>query len=114
MPDQPEALLVVEVGVHDMSVIPLDKQAHCLGKPPAADIPIDNPFVSRRHAQIVFEKGTFQIRDLGSKNGTFINGSRLGNEGLLLHSGDRIELGQGQVVLRFQEWSTTITLPSIG
>ena len=104
------ALLIVEKGGEDASVIPLDQTDHLIGKLPYANIPFSNPFVSRRHAQIIATKGRYQINDLGSKNGTFINGVRLVDGPRYLSNGDQIELGPDQVVLRFQTWDTTITL----
>ncbi len=106
------AVLVVEQGIAEASVIPLDKKVHLLGKIPTADTTVDNPYVSRRHAEIRIVEGRYQIRDLGSKNGTFINGSPVGTDGQWLHNGDRIELGPSQVIMRFQTPSATMTLPS--
>ena len=111
MAEQPDAMLVVERGIEDVSVLPLDRDTCVLGKAPSADIVIDNPYVSRQHAQITWAEGNFSIRDVGSKNGTFINGDILAGKTRQLHSGDRVELGKGQVVVRFQEWGTTVTLP---
>ncbi|MFQ6026211.1 MAG: FHA domain-containing protein [Dehalococcoidia bacterium] len=104
------ALLVVEKGSEDASVIPLDQPSHLIGKLPYSDISFNNPYVSRRHAQILSSRGRYQIDDLGSKNGTYINGTQLVEGPRLLANGDRIELGRDQVVLRFQTWNTTITL----
>ena len=111
MPDQPDAMLVVERGIPEVSVIPLDQSRLVLGKTPDADIIIDNPYVSRRHARITLDIKQCEIQDLGSKNGTFVNGVRLKGDTQRLHSGDRVELGRGQVVLKFQEWGSTVTLP---
>jgi pSer/pThr/pTyr-binding forkhead associated (FHA) protein len=77
MSSQPDAVLLVEKGLSDTSVIPLDQESYVLGKSARADILIDNPYASRRHAEIYWEKGVFRIRDLDSKNGTFINGTPL-------------------------------------
>ena len=107
---QPDAVLLVEKGMGEPKVIPLDREVCLLGKSRSADIVVDHAHVSRRHAQITLEGGHFSIRDLGSKNGTFVNGSRQGGEDHTLHSGDLIELARGQVILRFQAWGTTITL----
>ena len=112
MSDQPEAILIVERGIRDASVIPLDQNICILGKSPSAYIFIDNPYVSRRHAQILRQGERFEIRDLGSKNGTFVNGVRLGGESHRLQGGDQIELARGQVALRFQQWGSTVTLSS--
>ena len=108
-----DAMLVVEKGVSDASVIPLDHPLCVLGKSPAATIVLDNPYVSRRHAQIEQRAEHFEIHDLGSKNGTFINGVLLQQQTVRLHNGDRVDLGKDQVVLRFQQWGATVTLPPI-
>jgi len=60
----------------------------------------------------VQEGERFRIRDLDSKNGTFVNGQRLKSETYLLQGGDKVEFAEGQVVLRFQERGTTLTMPS--
>src|SRR5439155_22132019 len=54
--------------------------------------------VSSRHAAIVRHDTTFRVRDLGSKNGTFVNGARVVDE-VILHDGDVIGFGpQGPAV----------------
>ena len=73
----PGAMLIVEKGIDDASVIPLDRTVHVIGKSPAADIFADNPYVSRTHAQISVNGDYFEIRDLGSKNGTYLNGVKI-------------------------------------
>ena len=114
MSGQPGAVLVVEQGIGDISVIPLDQPTLLLGNSTAADIVVDNPYVSRQHAEIKRERGGYLLRDLSSKNGTFVNGARLSGDGHWLRTSDRIELAPGQVVLRFQDWNTTTTLPAFG
>lgn len=51
---------------------------------------------SRRHAEVYGEGGRFLVRDLGSKNGTFVNGERIGAP-RTLEPGDRIEVGSNQI-----------------
>lgn len=114
MPEQAPALLIVEKGGGEASVIPLDGATLVIGKQPSADVNLENPYVSRRHAQILSAQGRYQIGDLGSKNGTYVNGARVTSEPRWLGNGDRIELGRDQVVLRFQSWATTLTLPAPG
>lgn len=113
MLDQPNALLVVEKGVPGVSTIPLERQVYLLGRSSTADISVDSPYISRRHAQIVLQDGRYQLQDLGSKNGTLINGQFLQGEGRWLQSGDRIELAHGEIVLRFQYSGATATLSAI-
>ena len=112
MSDEPYSMFVVENGLPGILVIPLDQQVMLLGASPDVDVFVDNPFVSRMHMQVVMEGERFRVRDLGSKNGTFVNGYRLKEELRMLQSGDKVELAEGQVVLRFEERGTTLTLPS--
>ena len=112
IPDEPYALLAVEKGTPGLRVIPLEQQVCLLGASSSADVFIDNSYVSRMHAQIVEEAGGHRIRDLDSKNGTFVNGARVPADGHLLSGGDRIELAEDQVVLRFQVRGVTISQPS--
>lgn len=58
--------------------------------------------VSRRHAQIDVQSGELFIRDLGSTNGTRLNGALLSPEQpVRLRDGDELELGQFRTVVRF-------------
>lgn len=70
-----------------------------LGRLPECDIQIDSNMVSRKHAK-VFSKGTdFLIEDLGSGNGTFVNGQKV-EQAQLLKTNDRIKLGP--VLFRYE------------
>ena len=107
-----ESMLVVEKGIPSVQAIPLDQPVFMVGASTSADVFVDNPFISRLHAQIVQEGERFRIRDLDSRNGTYVNGNRISGEGHILRSGDRIELAEGQVVLKFRTRGTTLTLQS--
>ena len=111
MTEQYQASLVVEKGITELSVIPLNRGVCILGTAPSADVVLDSPYVSHLHAQIVREGGNYRLTDLRSKNGTSLNGDVLEEKGALLHHGDRIELAIGHVVLRFQERRRTLTVP---
>lgn len=62
-----------------------------IGRDPACDFPINEFVISRKHAKISKRWGGIVIRDLESKNGTFINNRRVVEE--FLHDGDRVALG---------------------
>jgi hypothetical protein len=109
--DPPGAILVVQSGVNEPGQIPLDDVSHVLGRLPHADIGLENPFVSRKHAQIDFSKDRYFIHDLGSKNGTYVDGVRLGSERRILEGGEVVEFGAGQVVATFALGTGTVTLP---
>lgn len=58
----------------------------------------DAKVLSRTHAEFMFENNKVFIRDLRSSNGTFLNGTRLSEEGVMsspfeLHNGDLLEFG---------------------
>lgn len=61
-----------------------------IGRELPAHVLVDHPLVSRRHAELVFD-GLWQVRDLGSTNGTWRNGLRL--QAAELHEGDEVRLG---------------------
>lgn len=72
--------------------IPLTGDAKIGRDPAAADIVLDHPAVSRAHAQVRVRAGQIWLRDLGSSNGTFVNGERLGSRRQLVR-GDTVDIG---------------------
>jgi len=62
-----------------------------LGRSRSCDLTLKTPDASRRHAEIAAVTAGYLIRDLGSTNGTFVNGERI--EQRELQTGDRIEIG---------------------
>jgi adenylate cyclase len=68
-----------------------------LGRAPGNAVVLDDREVSKFHAEIVLENGTYVLRDLGSSNGTFVNGKQVREHRLA--GGDVIALGAGR--LRF-------------
>jgi len=69
------------------------------GRDDDAAIWIDDAGVSRRHARIVVDGGRATLEDLGSKNGTFVNGTRVARP-VRLADGDRIQVGRATLVFR--------------
>jgi pSer/pThr/pTyr-binding forkhead associated (FHA) protein len=102
--------LVVEKGECDTNIVLLEKTPHVLGKLPHADTGFESEFVSRLHAEVFEEEGYYKVRDLGSKNGTSVNGKKVVEQGQMLHHGDGIELAEGQVILCFNPSGRTLTL----
>src|SRR5258706_13096729 len=68
-----------------------------LGRSPSCDIPLEDSKVSRRHARIAIEEGTARVSDLGSRNGTIVNGEKIEAEAVLL-PGDRGQVGDTTVL----------------
>ena len=64
-----------------------------IGRDPNVDLTIPSPAVSRRHARLTRQGEGYLLEDLGSSNGTFLNGERL-VERRSLKTGDQIQLGR--------------------
>jgi hypothetical protein len=91
---QRAARAFVHLGDRRLSLAPAGA---VLGRSRGCDIVLEDPGVSRRHAEIRPSPDGWTIRDLGSTNGVFLNRSAL--EGpAQLRSGDRIELGETELV----------------
>ena len=69
-------------------------QALIIGREPDATLFINHHIVSRRHAMITYANGCYLLRDLGSRNGTFLNDKRLEPYSVhILHQHDKIRVG---------------------
>ena len=79
--------------------IPLRMLSPNIGRDSKADISLDDPTISYIHAQLVRQGNDVYLRDLGSRNGTFVNGKRISVPHLLAH-GDVIKLGNASLVFR--------------
>jgi pSer/pThr/pTyr-binding forkhead associated (FHA) protein len=77
-----------------------------IGKAPHNHIVLNDPTVSNTHAMLLTRDGGYSIVDLGSRNGTFVNGQRLGTQSYTLRHGDAIQLGQ--TVLTFRNRAETV------
>ena len=69
-----------------------NQEAIMIGRDPGSDIHLDNAGVSRRHAQIVKNGDRFEILDVGSSNGTFVNGYPAAER--VLDNGDVVQVGK--------------------
>ncbi len=77
----------------DEEEIALAPGDNILGRDPSASVRIDDETVSRRHARIIVTSRDATIEDLGSKNGTFVEGRRTGGKPVPLADGDQIQVG---------------------
>ena len=84
---------------------PLDGAAVSIGRASDCSIPIKDRYLSRKHAEIVAVGTGWMLKDLGSANGTYLNGSRV-ERNELLKTGDRIRLGDTEIVFETSGAST--------
>jgi pSer/pThr/pTyr-binding forkhead associated (FHA) protein len=84
-----------------------------IGRAAINDIVLAEPGVSRQHAGIRADAEGFWIADLGSRNGTFVNGERIGVDPHRLQNFDRIDLGGGAAAVHwiFMESQDTVNIP---
>ena len=93
----PPAQLVVLVGPDAGRRFPVDGDT-VIGRDADAAITVRDDGVSRRHSRIRHgSQGEYIIEDLGSRNGTYVNGVRVGTS--QLHSGDKVAIGTGTILL---------------
>ncbi|MES2169347.1 MAG: FHA domain-containing protein [Actinomycetota bacterium] len=86
------ALLVVRRGPNAGSRFLLDADVTVAGRHPDADIFLDDVTVSRRHTEFLRHGTAFEIRDLGSLNGTYFDGVRI--DAALLNDGAEVQIGK--------------------
>ncbi len=81
------------------TVVPLRGDAVTVGRSSSNDVVLDDPAVSRRHAALERLAAGWSIHDLGSRNGTYVNGEPLERE-RPLYSGDEIVMGDTVLTYR--------------
>ncbi|HEY9181456.1 MAG TPA: FHA domain-containing protein [Candidatus Baltobacteraceae bacterium] len=77
-----------------------------VGRSSGAAVDLKDPEVSRRHARLELARGVLYISDLGSSNGTFLNGKPLGDGGIELRVGDDIDVGNTRITV-----TSTVPVP---
>jgi hypothetical protein len=90
-------LLVVRRGPNAGSTYALDSESTSIGRHPDSDLFLDDVTVSRRHAAIGRDGEGYEINDVGSLNGTYVQGERIDTAPLT----DMAEVQIGRFVLTF-------------
>jgi pSer/pThr/pTyr-binding forkhead associated (FHA) protein len=89
--------LSVRQGPRPNLVFELDKPGYVIGREAGNDIVIEDPQVSRRHAQLTQQGNSYLIEDIGSTNGTYVNGKRV-TAPTLLANGDMVGLADTVII----------------
>jgi ABC transport system ATP-binding/permease protein len=92
--------LSVRQGPRPNLVFELDGDSYTIGREAGTEIVIEDPQVSRRHATLTRQGTSYLIEDIGSTNGTYVNGKRV-TAPVLLVNGDMIGLAD-TIVLAVQ------------
>jgi diguanylate cyclase (GGDEF)-like protein len=92
------AYLIVLAGSNVGEMHKLDSGEVVLGRATTVQVRLSDDGVSRRHARLLVDQGSVVLEDLGSANGTLVNGSKV--DRATLKDGDQIQLG-GTTILKF-------------
>ncbi len=94
--EEGQALLVVKRGPNAGSKFLIDKDVTTAGRHPESDIFLDDITVSRRHVEFRRKDGRFEVHDMGSLNGCYVNRDRV--ESTQLANGDELQIGKFKLV----------------
>lgn len=97
------ASAVVLSGFYEGLEVLIDRERIVIGRGRKADLALAEATISREHAAIGFEAEGFYVEDLGSTNGTLVNGARITRQ--RLKSDDEIQMGKLRI---------GVTLPPVG
>jgi hypothetical protein len=92
-----EPSLVLLDGDEPVRTLPIGRRVR-IGRQADNDLVVTDPGVSRHHAEVTSERGTCALRDLGSTNGTLVNGTRVSEH--VLRDGDRVQIGSSVIEFR--------------
>ena len=90
------ALLIVLRGPNTGARFLLDAEEVSSGRHPSSDIFLDDVTVSRRHAIFARSGSGYEVRDIGSLNGTYVNRERIDQQ--TLEPGDEVQIGKFRMV----------------
>jgi hypothetical protein len=92
--------LIMRTGPTPGAAYTLEGDQMTIGRDSTNEITINDAEISRRHARLTFQGGKYVLEDLGSTNGTFVNGQRLAGP-RVLKAGEVVSFGE-QIVLVFE------------
>lgn len=108
--------LIMRTGPTPGAAFTLEGDQMTIGRDSTNEIVINDAEISRRHARLTFQGGKYVLEDLGSTNGTFVNGQRLAGP-RVLKAGEVVSFGE-QIVLVFEastfDPAATVASPRAG
>jgi pSer/pThr/pTyr-binding forkhead associated (FHA) protein len=101
--------VVIQQGAETGREHPVDGEL-TVGREQGAGLVIDDPGISRLHARFTAERGAVAVEDLGSSNGTFVNGERISGP-IELGAGDEVQLGGTVLSIEGSDAATALIPP---
>lgn len=95
--------LIVLYPQNQFKQIPLERGTVILGRGTDANIRLDDELVSRKHCALTFDGRYVIVKDLGSTNGTFVDGSPIDSTGKNLESDNRLQIGKMVLKVDFKD-----------
>src|SRR5262245_7350404 len=89
--DAAKPYVLIIAGAQVGELYKLGRARTIVGRSPETDLRLAEPGLSREHAELLVDGGRLTVRDMGSTNGTFVNGDRV--ETRELRDGDKLSLG---------------------
>lgn len=87
-------------------IVPIYKNSFTIGRESDSDLILSTAGVSRRHARLRIAGGDLYIEDTGSRNGTYLNGSRIEGRALVQHN-DTLHIGGYEFTFRYRPQGDT-------
>ena len=94
----PTRLVVTEGGLRG-TTLPLGASAILIGRAPSCTLVLDDDYSSSRHARIYPEAGQWYVEDLGSTNGTYLDGTKV-ESSMPIRLGAPVRIGQSVIELQ--------------
>ena len=95
---EPRELVVVE-GPAAGAKVSIEKRPITIGRASICDLTLEDDFISSRHLRVSMQSNGYVVEDLGSTNGTWVEGERL-IEPVLIKPGVRIKMGRNTLTIR--------------
>jgi predicted component of type VI protein secretion system len=106
------ASVTVIFGGQEQQTFQLDKPKMVVGREPTCEIHIDNLGISRNHCAFVNKNDAFVVQDLGSSNGTYVNGRKVNEH--FLNDADEVIIGKYTLKFKNETQSAAPAQPAAG
>ncbi|MCY3021620.1 MAG: FHA domain-containing protein [Planctomycetota bacterium] len=104
------ASIIVIFAGQEQKTYPLDKPSLTVGREPGCEIHIDNLGISRRHCEFIARGDAYVLKDLGSSNGTYVNGHKITEH--FLNDADEVIIGKYTLKFKNEKQVTAAPQPA--